>query len=343
MSKVGNHRAATSRISGPFRHAGSISFIPHSAFRIPHFRKLWPWLLLLAILSLSACARLETPYLRAQLRFATIDPCVLLVSMPDHVRVSTMHQTLGGASEVAVETKEEPIDLSAVARQWAAPLAATLRFFREVHIAAAEPASGWARRLDRDPRRAGQPGYRLLEPYRPPATARDQLAAPLPSESDLDDPRASRCLVRSLVPADNLPAPLWYDFDAAQIRKHFHAPLLLLVTMDHLTVVDTGGKPAVQYRLSAFLVDLETPLLASVVSIDLDGTRAEGPSGVEAALCPSLAALRADGWAALRQSLLVVSRRYGHILATQWGWVNPDYLAEQVMQWKAENDAQLAP
>jgi hypothetical protein len=192
-----------------------------------------------------------------------------------------------------------------------------------------------------DPRRAYHSGFRLLETFRPPPPARESLTTMPPDESDLNDPFATQCLVRSVIPVDNLPAPLWYEFDPAQIRAQFRTPLLLLVALDHLTVIDTGGKPAVQYRLSAFLVELKTPLLASQQSIDLDGTRAEGPSGVEAALCPSLAALRADHWAALRQSLMLVGRRYGHILATQWGWATPDYLAEQAAQWKTENEQHL--
>ncbi len=289
------------------------------------------------------CARLETPYLQAQLRFETIDPAVLLISLPDRVRVATMYQTLAGPAEAVVETIEQPIDLTAVAQAWSLPLAGTLRLFREVHITAARPAGDLISRLIHDPRRAGLPDCRLLEPYRPPQAVRDPLAPPPPTERDLDDPAATRCLVRTMIPADNLPTPRWYGFEPRRLRDGFHVPMMLLITMDHLTVINTGGKPAVQYRLSAFLVDLKTPLLASVQSVDLDGTRIEGPSGVEAALAPSLDALRANDWAALRQSLLPVGRRYGYVLATQWGWVYPEYLAEQALQWKAENERKLEP
>lgn len=277
-------------------------------------------------------------YLGALLRFTEHGPTTLLVSTPDHLVLAEVHQTLAGIEETAVESHETPIDLNEAVYGWAEQIGRTLGFFREVNIVAAQPAGKWIKRLSVDPRRSGTPGYRLLQTYRPEDPRRDPLAPPPPSEADLDDPAAARCLLRTEIPRDNLPRPLWYAFDARKTAERFKSDYLLLISLDHLTVIDTGGRPKVQAKASAFLVDLDAPLLAAHFPFDFDLTRAEGPAGPEAALCGSLAELRADDWAALKKSLVPLGDRYGFILAAQLGWITPEHLAQEAHRWQKENE-----
>ena len=286
------------------------------------------------------CAPMQTPYLQALMNFINSRPTVMFISVPEKLRISRLHQTAAGNNDVLVETDFSAVDLKWLPEIWGPPMARTLSFFRPVEINQGWTSEKWVNRLATDPRRDGRSGYRLLLPYRPQAPVRDPLAPQPPSEADLDDPFALRCLVRGEAPLDNLPAPVWHGFEPRTIRDRFHGSLMLLISMEHLTVVDTGARPRVSYRLGAYLVDLKEPLLAATFSQDFDGTRMEGPGGVEAALCGSLAELQAGGWAALRRSLEPVGVRYGFVLAAQFGWINAEHLAEEVVRWKKENEQQ---
>ena len=299
------------------------------------------WVFVFLLLTGLACAPTQTAYQQAYLRFAEVDPSILLVSLPDHLRLVTMHQTLTGPEETQLETTLKPIDLTETAAAWAPNLAAALQIFREVQFVHTGDATAHVRRLTADPRRLGRLGYRLLLPYQPPDPNRDPLAPEPPSENDLDDPEATECLLRVTVPGDNLPALRWYALTPSELSQKFSAPLLLLITMDHLTVTDTGQRPQVNYRLSAHLIDLKTPLLAISVGLELNGLDAAGPGSVEGALCNNLAELQADNWAALRRSFAPVGERYAYILATQFGWIEPARLLEQVQHWREENTRKL--
>jgi len=297
--------------------------------------------LLLLVLLFAACAPRETDYLRAVLQFADAQPTVLLVSLPDHLNLVTVHPTLAGPVETQLETTAVPLDLRELGPLWADRMPRTLNFFRDVRFVASAPAGDLVRRLATDPRRAGRPGYRLLEPYRPAPPARDQLAAPPPAEVDLDDPRAELCLLRVEVPVNHLPTPCWRALSPERIAENFHADLLLLIGLDHLTVFNTGERPKVHYQMSAALVDLRKPLLAASFALPLDGNRVGGPGGVEAALCKNIDELRAADWQALRQMLAPLGERYGYLLATQMGWIGEGRLAEQAVLWQKENEQAL--
>jgi len=293
------------------------------------------------LLLFAACAPQETDYLRAVLQFADAQPTVLLLTLPDHLNLVTVHPTLAGAAETQLETVAVPLDLRELGPLWADRLPRTLNFFRDVRFVASAPADALAQRLAADPRRAGWPGYRLLEPYRPAPPAREQLAAPPPAEADLDDPHAEQCLLRVEVPVNHLPTPYWRAFSPREIAEQFHADLLLLIGLDHLTVFNTGERPKVHYQMSAALVDLRRPLLAASFALPLDGNRVGGPGGVEAALCKNIDELRADDWRAIREMLVPLGERYGYLLATQMGWIGESRLAEQAVLWQKENEQAL--
>jgi len=293
------------------------------------------------LLLFAACVPRETDYLRAVLQFADAQPTVLLLTLPDRLNLVTVHPTLAGPAETQLETVTAALDLSELGPLWADRLPRTLNFFRDVRFVASAPAGALVQRLAADPRRAGRSGYRLLEPYRPAPPAREQLAAPPPAEVDLDDPRAEQSLLRVEVPVNHLPTPRWRAFSPQRIAEQFHADLLLLIGLDHVSVFNTGERPKVHYQMSAALVDLRRPLLAASFTLPLDGNRVGGPGGVEAALCKNIDELRADDWRALRQMLAPLGERYGYLLATQMGWIGESRLAEQAVLWQKENEQAL--
>jgi hypothetical protein len=295
----------------------------------------------LAALLLAGCSPSKSAYLTAAYRFGEADRSVLLVSAPREAFILRLHSTLAGPEETGVESTPAPIDLSDVAQAWGFPTARALRLFRDAPVVLGGVADPFVRRLAVDPRRAGEPGYRLLPPYREPPPTRDPLGPPPSGEADLDGSWPRSCLVRAEIPVDNLPAPLWFAFDPDAVARRFDVKLMLLVAVERIAVIDEPPRPRVTVRLGAHLVDLETPLLAVSAEQDIDVTRAEGPAGVEASQCRSFDELRAENWRALRQSLLRLGDRYGFLLAQQLGWINPDRLAEEAARWQAENDLQL--
>lgn len=295
---------------------------------------------LLLILAAAACSPSASSYSTSLFRFQEAEPSILLVSVPDELDLATSHPTLAGAAGNEIESRSVPLSLAELPAAWAGPLARTLRFFKDAPLRAGGDAAPWVRRLRADPRRAGEPDYQLLPPYRTPQPARDPLAAPPPGETDLDTGHRF-CLVGGERIADQLPCPQWFAFDPAAIARRFGVTQMLLVTVEQVRVYDTSGRPGVSARLGGYLVDLQKPLLAARFLDDLDLVRPDGPAGMEAALCGSLAELRADDWAPLRRTLARLGERWGFVLAARLGWIGPDRLQEEVARWTRENAAAL--
>jgi len=297
--------------------------------------------LICLLVSAAACAPARSSYLSSLYRFGDGSPAVILVSVPENVQVSTLHPTLGAPEEVNVETVFVPIDLSEIAATWGAPVAVGLTVFRPADLKNGGRAAPWITRLPNDPRRSGQEGYRLLETYRSPAPIRDVNAPDLPEEAGLNDFRARRGLIRSEMPLDNLPRPIWYAFEPAAIADHFQADHLLLVALESVSVIDTGHRPRLSLRLGFHLVDLHQSLLLASSFQDLDGNAAAGPAGWQTAVCASLDELRADDWRPVRESLAILGRRAGVLAAAHLGWSGPDRLAEAAAAWRDENARHL--
>jgi hypothetical protein len=289
----------------------------------------------------AACTSTSWPYQTAAYRFTTADPSALLIFMPKQVRLSTRNATLAGPDEINVETDYAPIDLSEVAARWGAPLAQTLHLYRDAPVIVGGDAAPWSKTLRDDPRRSGVHSYRLLLPYSDAPPPRSPLDWPPPNELSLDGPGAKRCLIRVEIVVDNAPKPQWHEFEPQEIARHFEAKQLFLVGIESLTVYETGGRPQITARLGGHLVDLQRPLLAASFTQDLELADADGPAGVEAALCGTTAQLRAGDWQALRQSLLGLGERVGHYVALNLGWINDDRLAEAQTVWKKENSDRL--
>lgn len=280
---------------------------------------------------LVSCTPSASSYLTSVYRFQEAEPSILLVAAPEDIVLAMRHQTLADEREAVVESRVEPISLAELPEAWAAPLARTLRFFKNAPLRAGGEASPWVVRLRADPRRASQPGYRYLPPFGE-SSARD--------ESELDT--GSRyCLVEGQGRIDRLPRPHWYAFEPKAIAGHFDVSQLLLVAVEQVTVIDTGARPRVTVSIGAYLVDLSKPLLAARFFEEVEITRPDSPSDIESALCASLAELRADDWAPLRRDLARMGERWGFVLAARLGWIGPERLQEEIARWTRENTARI--
>lgn len=293
------------------------------------------------LLATAACAPAQSSFSTSLHRFGDGAPAVILTAVPEELQVATIHPTLGGPEEINVETDFQPIALGEIAATWGDPAAVGLTIFRPADLKNGGAAEPWVIRLESDPRRASQEGYRLLETYRPPAPIRDPNPPDPQDEASLNDCGARRCLIRSEAPLDNLPRPIWYAFDPEAVAEHFQVDHLLLISVESIVVIDTGRRPRLWFRLGFHLVDLQRPLLLASFVLDIDGGAAAGPAGWQAAVCNSLAELRADDWLPVRESLAVLGRRVGPLIAAHLGWIGPDRLAESAAAWREENAVHL--
>lgn len=298
------------------------------------------WIVASAVMLCLACLPSRQAFETSLHRFGDRGTAVVVVSVPDHVRVVTSQATLAGGAEVDFESAATPVDFTNLATSGPTPLARVLASLADVDIAAADATGPWVTRMSADPRRAGQRGYRLLPAFVDTPPPRDPLAPPPPDEHALDDRTGRRYLVRSSVPVDNLPRPLWYDLGPKSIARHFDIEFLLLVSLEHVTVLDTGARPEVHVGVAGFVVDLQRPLLAAAIKHEFT-IAVDSPAGVEAALCGTLAQLRADDWRPLRASLSRLGERYGYLLAADLGWLDDTRLAQLKATWLAENEAAL--
>jgi hypothetical protein len=299
-------------------------------------------LLIAALLAFFAIGCTPSPgaYDTARYRFGDEAASILLVSVPDHLSLATLHPTLAGPKEVNIETTFPPVVFNDVAAAWPMPLARTLGLLHDTQIVAAGSATKWVQRLDRDPRRDGVPGYRLLLSPRARREPRDPFAPPPPRETDLNDPRGAFALVRGEKPLDNLPRSQWYAFDPEDLSRRGPARQLLLVSLEYVSVWDTPPRPQIRFGVTAFVVDLFRPLLAASFADEFT-VDAAGLTDVQPLRAGSLDALQADDWRALRDGLAKVGERYGFVLAHHLGWIETERLDEEKARWADENARRL--